>query len=242
MAPDQDPGQSHSEARIPSTVLMVGNNSSGSNSMNTSFFVAWGGMSQVWRKHSWEEPCSVWGIWKNFTQDWLGRATEMELKLVQVTGKLTACEGGVNSQFADGQACSETSDTAGTRDSVTVRTLCLLLSFSLSTASCFFTTDHILCMVGNTDNLQLPLSSADLGLLSQLSFEKPWHGGVRGQMLTDLSWARCPTLDQSPVARRWDHIRTWQLLLDLNGPRGEGEDLGSRQGCWSHRCPDNLEG
>ena len=159
---------------------MAGNNGSGSKGLNASFFVAWVGMSRVWCKRSGEEPCSVWGIRENFTQDWLGRATETELRLVQGTGKLTACQGGVNSQFADGQACSEISDTARTRDSVAVRILCLLLSFSLSTASCFFTTDHILCMVGNTDNLQLPLSSADLGLLSQLSFEKPWHGDVMG--------------------------------------------------------------
>ena len=182
MAPDQDPDQDpgQSEAYILSTVPMVENNSSGSNSMSTSFFVVWVGMSQVWRKHTWEETYNVWGIWENFTQEvTLGQATEMELKLVQVTGKLTACEGGVNSLW-EGQACSETSDTARTRGSVPVRILHLLLGFSLGAASCFFTTDHILCMVGNTNNLQLPLSSTNLGLLSQFSFEKPWHRDVLG--------------------------------------------------------------
>lgn len=82
---------------------MVENNSSGSNSINTSFFVLWVDMSQVWRKHTWEEAYNVWGIWENFTQEvTLGQATEMELKLVQVTGKLTACEGGVNSLWGGG--------------------------------------------------------------------------------------------------------------------------------------------
>ena len=196
--------------------------------MNTSFFVVWVGMSQVWRKHTWEETYNVWGIWENFTQEvTLGQATEMELKLVQVTGKLTACEGGVNSLW-EGQACSETSDTARTRGSVPVRILHLLLGFSLGAASCFFTTDHILCMVGNTNNLQLPLSSTNLGLLSQFSFEKPWHRDVLG---TDSDWpvlGQMPNLGAVTVARRWAHMRTWQLLLDLNGHGGEGEALRSR--------------
>ena len=57
-----------------------------------------------------------------------GQVTEMELKLAQVAGKLTACEGGGTISVWEGLAHSETSDIARTRDSVPVRILRLLLS------------------------------------------------------------------------------------------------------------------
>lgn len=48
---------------------MVENNIGSNNSVTTSFFVIWIGMSKVWWKHTWEETYNVWGVEENFTQE-----------------------------------------------------------------------------------------------------------------------------------------------------------------------------